>query len=97
VVATVLSSVLRRLTPGTVATAALRHAKTLAKMARVKVAVAGKSAVVTTATLHAQPHAARRVLATNLHAAPSSLVPATSNPTPLRAKALQASAVVHAC
>ena len=82
-------------TLGTRATAALPHVKTPAKTALAKV-VAGKSVVVTTATPPAQPHAVQQVLVTSLHAAPSSLVLATSSPMPL-AKALQASVVAPAC
>jgi hypothetical protein len=91
-VVTVLNNAAHRRTPGTRATAALPHAKTLAKMVHVKVA-AGKTVVVTTATPLAPHLAARQV--TSSHADPNSLVPATSNPM-LRAKALQASAAAHA-
>jgi hypothetical protein len=96
VVVTASSSVLHLRTHGIVATAALPHDKTLAKKGRVKVAAVGKSVAVTTATLLVQPLAAQQVLATSLHAALSSLVPAISNPMRLRAKAQRASAVVHA-
>jgi hypothetical protein len=94
---TVLSNALRPLTPGIVATAVLPPVQTLAKMARVKVAVAGKTAAVTTAMQLAQRHVALQVLATSLHAGPSNLVPATSNPTQLRAKAQLANAAAHVC
>jgi ribosomal protein L10 len=88
-----LSNVLPPHTLGTVATAALPHAKTPAKTDHVKVA-AGKTVVVTTATLPALPHAAQ--LVTSSPVAPNSLVLATSNPTP-QAKALQANAAARVC
>jgi hypothetical protein len=94
VAVTALNSVLLQRTLGTKATAALPHVKTRAKTAHVKVA-AGKSVVVTTAMQLGPPPAALRVQVTSSPAAPSSLVPATSNRTP-QAKALQ-SAAVHAC
>ena len=89
-----MSNALHPLTLGTRATAVLPHVKTLAKIPHVKVA-AGKSVALTTAMQPGQPHAELRVPVTSLHAAPSNLAPATSNPTP-QAKALP-SAVVHAC
>jgi hypothetical protein len=82
-----LSSEAHLLTLGTVATAALPRVKTHVKTALVKVA-AGKTVVVTTAMPLVQHHAARLGRATSLLAAPSSLVPAISNPTRRLAKAL---------
>jgi len=95
VAVTALSSALRLRTLGTRATAALPRAKMPAKTVHVKLAV-GKSAAVTTATPPAPPRAALPVPVTSLHAAPSLLVPATSSPTPLQAKALP-SAAARAC
>jgi hypothetical protein len=95
VVVTALSNALHPLTLGTRVTAALPRAKTHARTVHVK-AAAGKSVVVTTATPHVLPPAARRVQVTSSPAAPSSLVPATSNHTP-QAKALQASVAALAC
>lgn len=92
-VVTVLSNVLHQPTHGTVVTAVAHRVKT--PLVKAKVADAGKSVAATTATQHAQHPAVQPV--TNLVVALSSSVPAISNPTPLQAKALLASAVVHAC
>ena len=94
-VVTALSSALHLRTLGTRATAALPRAKTHARTVHVK-AAAGKIVVVTTATPPVLPLAVQRVQVTSLPAAPSSLVPATSNPM-LLAKVLQASVVAPAC
>jgi hypothetical protein len=95
VVVTALSSVAHLRTPGTRATAALLRAKMLAKTAHVK-AAAGKIVVVTTGMPHVLPPAAQRVQVTSSPAAPSNLVPATSNRT-LQAKALPASVAAPVC
>ena len=91
-VVTALSSAAHLHTLGTKATAALPHAKTLARTVHVK-AADGKTVAVTTATLPALRHVVQPM--TSSPAAPSSLVLATSNPT-VRAKA-QPSAAAHAC
>ena len=98
VAVTASSSVLPQPTLGIAVTAALLHVKTLVKMVPAK-AVAGKIAAATTAMPLAQ-HLAALVLAllvTSLVVAPSSLVPATSNPTPQLAKALRANAAAPVC
>lgn len=93
-VVTALSNALHPPIHGTVVTAVAHHVKTHAKMAHVKVVAAGKIVAVTTA-MQPDPHRAVPPV-TSLRAAPSSLAPATSNPTLQRAKALQASAAAHA-
>ena len=62
---------------------------------KAKVVAAGKSVAAITATQHAQPPVAQPAI--NLVVAPSSSVPATSNPTRLRAKALRANVAAPAC
>ena len=59
--------------------------------------VAGKIAAVTTAMQLARHLVVQALPVTNLVVAPSSLVPATSNPTLLRAKALRANVAAPAC
>ena len=87
-----LSSVRHQHTHGIVAIAVLPRVKTLAKMVPVK-AVVGKNAVVTTAMQHVQHLGELARLVTSLDVAPSSLVPAISNPMLQQAKALQANVV----
>ena len=86
-----MSSAAHLHTLGTKATAALHHAKTLARTVHVKVAD-GKTVAATTETPPVLHHAAQPV--TSSPAAPSSLVLATSNRM-VRVKA-QPSAAAHA-
>ena len=62
---------------------------------KAKALAVGKIVAETTAMRPVQPLVALPV--TNLVVAPSSLVPATSNPTPQRAKALRANVAAPAC